>query len=84
MSELGTSTRGEELPDRESGGRNPFARIATFVRQVIGELRRVITPTTEELRRYTIIVVVFVLVVTAFVTGLDYGFGRLAGIVFGD
>ncbi|PJJ70975.1 preprotein translocase subunit SecE [Diaminobutyricimonas aerilata] len=64
--------------------RNPFARIALFIRQVIGELKKVVTPTRRELITYTGVVLVFVLIMMALVSGLDYLFGFLVSIVFGD
>jgi preprotein translocase subunit SecE len=68
----------------EGKRRNVFARIAVFVRQVVGELRKVVTPTRSELINYTIVVLVFVTVVMLFVTALDYGIGRGVLAVFGD
>lgn len=60
-----------------------FERIALFVRQVIAELRKVVTPTRNELVNFTIVVTVFVLVCMAFVAGLDYLFGQIVMRVFG-
>ncbi len=64
--------------------RNPFARIALFIRQVITELRKVVAPTRRELFGYTAVVLVFVLVMMALVYGLDFGFGWLVSWVFGN
>ncbi len=64
--------------------RGPFARLALFVRQVFGELRKVVTPTRRELFSYTAVVLVFVVIMMALVSGLDFGFGWLVNIVFGD
>ncbi len=61
-----------------------FARIALFVRQVIAELRKVVTPTRKELFTYIGVVLVFVIIMMALVTGLDLGFGWLVKVVFGD
>ncbi len=71
---------------RPTGDRKPniFARIALFVRQVVAELRKVVTPTRSELFTYTTVVLVFVLVVMAFVTVLDLGIGQAVLWVFGD
>ena len=46
------------------------------------ELRKVAWPTREEVRKYSIIVLVAVVFVTAMVSGLDYGFGKLILWVF--
>ncbi len=64
--------------------RGPFARIALFIRQVFGELRKVVTPTRRELFSYTAVVLVFVVIMMAIVAGLDFGFGWLVNLVFGN
>ena len=64
--------------------RGPFARIALFIRQVFGELRKVVTPTRRELFSYTAVVLVFVVIMMALVAGLDFGFGWLVNLVFGN
>ena len=46
-----------------------------FVRQSIGELRKVVYPTGPQLINYFIVVLVFVLFVIAYVSLLDLGFG---------
>ncbi|WP_313813713.1 preprotein translocase subunit SecE [Glutamicibacter sp.] len=53
-----------------------FARIMLFLRQVISEMKKVVTPTRSELINYFLVVLAFVLVVIALVTALDYVFGR--------
>ena len=62
--------------------RNPFARIALFIRQVIGELKKVVTPTRKELLSYTGVVLVFVVIMMALVSGLDFGLSRLISWAF--
>jgi preprotein translocase subunit SecE len=59
-----------------------FAGIALFFRQVISELRKVVTPTRSELVNYTLTVLGFVILVMLIVTGLDYLFGNGAILVF--
>jgi preprotein translocase subunit SecE len=46
-----------------------------FVREVRGELRKVAWPTRAEVVNYSIIVLVAVVILTAYVAALDYGFG---------
>ena len=60
-----------------------FARLGTFYRQVIAELRKVIWPTRKELITYTWVVIVFVTAVSLFVAALDYIFGKTVLAVFG-
>jgi preprotein translocase subunit SecE len=47
-----------------------------FVKEVRAELRKVAWPTKSETINYSIIVLVAVVVLTAFVGGLDYLFGQ--------
>ncbi len=62
--------KGEKKP-------NLYARIVLFVRQVIAELKKVVTPSRQELISYTIVVLVFVAVIMTFITGLDFVVGKL-------
>jgi preprotein translocase subunit SecE len=62
---------------------NFFQRIALFIRQVIAELRKVVTPTRNELGTYIAVVLVFVVAVMAYVGLLDFAFGRLVLWAFG-
>jgi preprotein translocase subunit SecE len=64
--------------------RNPFARIALFIRQVIAELKKVVTPTRRELFSFTGVVLVFVVIMMAIVWSLDQLFATLAIWVFGQ
>ena len=61
-----------------------FAGIALFFRQVIAELRKVVTPTRKELVSYTLVVLVFVVIMMALVSGLDFVFSWLVSWTFGD
>ena len=62
---------------------NVFARIALFVRQVFAELRKVVTPTRQELVKFTAVVLGFVVVMMAIVYGLDLLFTWVVQVVFG-
>jgi preprotein translocase subunit SecE len=64
--------------------RGPFSRVALFVRQVMAELRKVVTPTRKELFSYTGVVLVFVVIMMALVYGLDFVFSLLVNFMFGD
>ena len=64
--------------------RSPFARIALFIRQVINELKKVVTPTRRELFSYTGVVLAFVVIMMALVSGLDFVFGLGVQYVFGN
>jgi len=59
-----------------------LARIMLFFRQVIGELKKVVTPTRSELVNYFFVVLGFVVVVIAIVTALDFVFGQGSILLF--
>ena len=60
------------------------ARLSLFMRQVVDELRKVVTPTRSELVNYTLVVLVFVVIVMGIITLLDLLFGWGVSWVFGD
>jgi preprotein translocase subunit SecE len=64
--------------------RGPFARLVLFIRQVINELRKVVTPTRKELFSYTGVVLVFVIIMMALVYGLDTLFAFAVNFTFGS
>ncbi len=80
-----TDTRGATTtPERGRAPKKPLpARVSLFYRQVLAELRKVIWPTRKELITYTTVVIFFVLVVIAYVTSLDYVFGKGILYIFG-
>ncbi|MDQ4488730.1 preprotein translocase subunit SecE [Sinomonas sp. ASV486] len=80
MTETASSSSGRPKQARKLGF---FGRIALFVRQVIGELRKVVTPTRQELVNYTLVVLAFVVVMMVVVFILDFLFGIGVGWVFG-
>lgn len=68
---------------RGAGRTSPLARLSLFYRQIVAELRKVIWPTRKELVTYTSVVVVFVCIVIAYVSLLDFGFGQAVLHIFG-
>ncbi len=76
-----TTTRTEPAASRPAGGRG--GRPARFVRESISELRKVLWPSRNELVTYSIVVIVFVVVMVSLVAGLDIGFAKLVLAVFG-
>ncbi len=53
-----------------------------FVRQSVGELRKVVYPTGQQLINYFVVVLVFVLFVIAYVSLLDLGLGKAVFALF--
>ena len=62
---------------------NVFMRIGLFIKQIIDELRKVVTPTSKELFFWALAVFIFVLFLMALVTGMDFGLGKLTLWIFG-
>jgi len=83
---MATQTRGT-APEKSAKPGRPAkpgrTTPALFVRQVMGELRKVIWPTRKELGTYTAVALVFILIMTGIVVGLDFGFTKLVFYVFG-
>ena len=57
--------------------------ISRFFREIVAELRKVIWPSRQELITYTIVVVVFVVIMVSIVAGLDVGFAKIVLLAFG-
>ena len=72
----------EQAPDGWWIGRM-FAQLLRFGREIVAELRKVIWPSRQELVTYTIVVLVFVIILVAIVAGLDIGFARFTLWIFG-
>ena len=59
-----------------------FAGTVEFVRNVRGELKRVNWPNRDQLQQSTVVVLIIVLLLTAYVAFWDFIFQRLAELVF--
>ena len=70
--------------DHADNPKGLVARVMLFLRQVVDELRKVVTPTRSELVNYTLVVLVFVVIVMGIITFLDLLFGWGVSWVFGD
>lgn len=81
-----TATAGAADPERSASTerRGFFSRIALFLRQVLVELKKVVTPTPRELANYVVIVLVFVTFMLLLISGLDFLFGKGAFWLFGN
>ena len=63
-----TSRRAETAPEFSLG---------RFLREVFDELRKVVWPTWGELYRYTLVVIVTVIILGGFIGGVDYGLSEI-------
>ena len=77
-------------PQPAAGGRGApprrpslWRRCVQYYREIVSELRKVIWPGRHELFTYTVVVLVFVVFVTAIVATLDYGLTKAVLGIFG-
>ncbi|MEV5836486.1 preprotein translocase subunit SecE [Nocardia sp. NPDC052112] len=79
-----TSTKAAKKTDRaERKTGNPFKRLIKFLREVVAELRKVIWPNRKQMVTYTSVVLVFVVFMVAFISGLDLAFIKGVNWLFG-
>lgn len=62
-------------------GQNMLARIGRYFREVRSELRKVVWPTRQELITYTVVVLVVVAVVSAFLGIVDIAVSELLTLI---
>jgi preprotein translocase subunit SecE len=80
-----TATRAES-PGSSPSSRAPKTRGALptrYIRESVSEMRKVLWPSRSELITYSVVVIVFVVIMVAIVAGLDIGFAKLVLLVFG-
>jgi preprotein translocase subunit SecE len=77
------ATQLTEKQDKPGPAKRDRTTPSLFLRQVTAELRKVIWPTRRELRTYTIVAMMFILVMVVIVTSLDYAFTKLVFWAFG-
>lgn len=63
--------------------KNPFLTIGLYVRQVMGELGKTVTPTVRQWAGWSLAGLVFVILLMLFAFGTDMGLGQLTLRVFG-
>jgi preprotein translocase subunit SecE len=71
-------------PRGREGGKEKRATPVEFLKEVRGELRKVAWPTRSEVVNYSIIVLVAVVVLTAFIAGVDFGVSRFVLKLYGE
>jgi preprotein translocase subunit SecE len=76
------SPKGTPTARRDAVAEHERTTPAKFVRQSVGELRKVVYPTGNQLVNYFVVVLVFVLFIIAFVSLLDLGLGWAVFKVF--
>lgn len=79
----GHATRTRKEAEAEAHRRPTRTTPVAFVRQSVGELRKVVWPTGTQVQQYFVVVLVFVLFIMTLVSLLDLGFGWVILNVFG-
>ncbi len=74
LDEKGKPTRAQPTPKKKSDR----VGVRQYLREVRDEMRKVAWPDRPEVKRYSIIVIITVVVYTALVGGLDFLFAELA------
>ncbi|MBB3328675.1 preprotein translocase subunit SecE [Microlunatus antarcticus] len=78
----GTSPKGTPTAKRDVEETEKRTTPVAFVQQSVGELRKVVYPTGQQLGNYFVVVLVFVLFIIALVSLLDLGIGKLVFAIF--
>lgn len=63
--------------------RNPIMFVINYLKQVVGELRKVIWPNRKQMVTYTVVVLTFLAFMVALISGVDLGLAKLVSLVFG-
>ena len=63
--------------------RNPIAFVINYLREVVGELRKVIWPNRKQMASYTTVVLFFLIFMVAMIGGVDLGLAKLVTWIFG-
>jgi len=63
--------------------RNPVLFVWNYMKQVVAELRKVIWPNRKQMVSYTLVVLVFLVLMTALISTVDLGLAKLVLKVFG-
>lgn len=72
-----TSKRPKDQPSR-----NPIAFVINYLKEVLGELRKVIWPNRKEMIAYTTTVLFFLIFMVALIGGVDLGLAKLITWIF--
>ncbi|WP_157393248.1 preprotein translocase subunit SecE [Nocardia terrae] len=78
-----TKQSGKDKKAGKGGRGNPFKSLMKFLKEVIAELRKVIWPNRKQMVTYTSVVLVFVIFVIAYISGLDLAFIKGVNWLFG-
>ncbi len=89
----GDDTKAKDKPGKKTkkarrkkkpAGPNPIVFVFNYIKQVVGELRKVIWPNRKQMITYTSVVLVFLAFMVALVGLADLGLAKLVMLVFGS
>lgn len=79
-----TRTKKAKAAKSGDGSRvNPVLFVWTYLKQVVGELRKVIWPNRKQMVSYTTVVLVFLAFMVTLIGLTDLGLAKLVAIIFG-
>ncbi len=79
-----TRTKKAKAAKSGDGSRvNPFLFVWNYLKQVVGELRKVIWPNRKQMVSYTTVVLVFLAFMVTLIGLSDLGLAKLVAIIFG-
>jgi preprotein translocase subunit SecE len=84
LAEDGTPKASRRPAPSPTAPREPRTKPRQFVREVNAELRKVAWPTRSETINLSFIVLVFLIVMTAMIAGLDFGFSKVVLWIVGQ
>ncbi|ABM12068.1 MULTISPECIES: preprotein translocase subunit SecE [Mycolicibacterium] len=67
---------------KDGPSRNPLVFVINYLKEVVGELRKVIWPNRKEMATYTTVVLLFLVFMVALIGGVDLGLGKLVTWIF--
>ncbi len=76
LSEDGSPKASRRQAPSPNTPREPRTKPRQFVREVNAELRKVAWPTRAETRNLSVIVLIFLVIMTALISGFDFGFSK--------
>ncbi|MDG4663866.1 preprotein translocase subunit SecE [Mycobacterium sp. 236(2023)] len=67
---------------KDGPSRNPITYIINYLKEVVGELRKVIWPNRKQMVSYTTVVLLFLIFMVALIGGVDLGLAKLVTWIF--
>lgn len=62
----------------------PILYVYNYLKEVVGELRKVIWPSRKQMVTYTGVMLVFLVFMVSLIAGADFGFAKLMLLLFGE